>query len=74
MQWIKHKQIYVERDGDRAQTKQLYWFLPQTKRSLVPLHFQGIFTIITKYYKCPSTQARDFQCSSTKARDFYNLT
>jgi len=39
MQWIK-----TERE--KKDTKQLHMFLPQTRNSPVPLHFQGEFTKI----------------------------
>jgi len=34
----------------------------------IPLHFHVIFTIITKDYKCSSTQAINFKWSITKTR------
>jgi len=83
IQWIKHEHKDKERarererergrEREREDTKQLYWFLPQIRSNLVSLHFQGIFTIITKEYKCSSPQVRDFKCSSTQARDFQIL-
>jgi len=51
----------IERKKERSDTKQLYWFLLQSKSSPVPLHFQVIFTIIKTYYKCSRTQPRAFQ-------------
>jgi hypothetical protein len=52
----KHK----ERRKEREKLNNIYGFLSQTESGPVPLHFQEIFTIITKDYKCSSKQARDF--------------
>jgi len=55
----------------RKRHKQLFWFLPQSGSSPVPLSLpRRFFTIITQDYNCRSSQARDFKYSSTQARDF----
>jgi hypothetical protein len=61
-----------KRDRERRKRhKQLFWFLPQSGSSPAPLALpRRFFTIITQYYNCSSTQARDFKYSSTQARDF----
>ena len=59
MQRIKQR----EREREKKDTKQLHMFLPQTGRSLVPLHFQGEFTRnVISDYNCSLLQlARNFK-------------
>jgi len=57
---------------ERDDTSKLYQFLPQTEITQVPLHFQGIFTIISHITICSNTHVKYFLCSITQERDFYN--
>ena len=59
MQWY-------ETQRERERERSIYTSSSQKSSSLVPLHFQQIFTIITKNYKYSSTQERDLQCSITQ--------
>ena len=72
-----HTYIYIkrEREGESVRerererdTKQLYWFLLQSRSSPVSLHFQGIFTIITIDYNCPRTTERLMVLKHTSKR------
>jgi hypothetical protein len=48
----------------------IHCLISQTESIPVPLHFQEIFTIITKDYKCSSKQARDFHAQAHKQETF----
>ncbi|KEH34452.1 hypothetical protein MTR_3g466630 [Medicago truncatula] len=68
MEVLQVHPMTFEKEGEREILR--IRFVIHDRSSPVPLHFQGIFTIITIDYNCSNTKPRDFRCSSTQVRDF----